>query len=66
MRQEWRIRITGKQREKLDKDLLIQALIALGRQLQREAARTNRDSDDESQKGEAPRCYSRSLFYLAV
>lgn len=51
MRQEWQIRITGKQRKELDKDLLIQALIALGRQLQREAAQINRDSEGESQKG---------------
>lgn len=51
MRQEWRIRITGKQRKGLDKDLLIQALIALGRQLQREAAQTNRGSEDEPQEG---------------
>ena len=51
MRQEWHIKLTGKQRKELDKDLLIQALIALGRQFQRETAQANRDSADESQKG---------------
>ena len=51
MRQEWQIKITGKQRKEPDKELLIQALIALGRQLQREAAQSNRGSEDEPQRG---------------
>lgn len=50
MGQEWRIKITGKQRRELDRDLLIQALIALGRQFQREAATNNRDAQEASQE----------------
>jgi hypothetical protein len=66
MRQEWHIKLTGKQRKELDKDLLIQALIALERQFQMETAQTNRDSADEPQKGVASPCYSPSSFFLRV
>lgn len=54
MRQEWHIRITGKQRKEIDKDLLIQALIALSRQFQRETAikQANSGSENEPQKGQ--------------
>ena len=36
MRQHWRIRIRGKQRKTVDIGLLVQAIVALGRQLARE------------------------------
>jgi len=36
MGQQWRVRITGVQREVVDIDLLVQAVIALGRQLSKE------------------------------
>ena len=52
MRQEWRIKVTGKRREELDKDLLIQALIALGRQFQREKAPMERDAREASNNEE--------------
>ena len=38
MAQQWRVGISGKQRKDVDLDLLIQAVIALGEQLRREAA----------------------------
>lgn len=34
--QQWRVRIHGKHRREVDKTLLIQAVIALGKQLTRE------------------------------
>jgi hypothetical protein len=33
---EWRVRVTGKQRKDVDTALVIQAVIALGKQLERE------------------------------
>jgi hypothetical protein len=36
MAQQWRISVTGKQRQDVDIDLLIQAVIALGHQLREE------------------------------
>jgi hypothetical protein len=36
MAQQWRISVTGKQRQDVDIDLLIQAVIALGYQLRAE------------------------------
>lgn len=52
MPQEWRIRITGKPRKEPNKDLLLQALVALVREQQRANAadQANRDYS-ESQKG---------------
>lgn len=52
MGQEWHIQLKGKQREKLDRQLLVQALIALQRQIQGEAAKQASDEKSESQKGE--------------
>ena len=53
MTQQWRVRIHGKQREEFDPDLLIQAVIALGRQLRegRQAltAETETGEADEQQ-----------------
>jgi hypothetical protein len=42
---EWFIRIIGKQRQEVDKDLLVQAVLALGRQLwEEEQARRKRET----------------------
>jgi hypothetical protein len=35
---EWLIRVIGKQRQEIDKDLLVQAILALGRQLSEQQA----------------------------
>ena len=37
MQQQWRIRIRGKKRQQMDSTLLVQAVLALGRQLREEA-----------------------------
>jgi len=37
MAQQWKVRISGEQRKEVDVSLLIQAVIALGRQLRSEA-----------------------------
>jgi hypothetical protein len=51
---EWLIRITGKQRKDVDLDLVVQAVVALGRQLaeeaRQEAERDNRRADGRTSK----------------
>lgn len=53
MTQQWRVRIHGNQREDFDPDLLIQAVIALGRQLRKESqtltSGTGTEKADEQQ-----------------
>jgi hypothetical protein len=44
---QWRIRISGKQREPVDRDLLVQAVIALGRQLRDEEHSSARSAREE-------------------
>jgi hypothetical protein len=51
MAKQYRIRITGKQREHIDIDLMTQLVILLGRQLAAEAA----EQEDEQQR------YDRSV-----
>lgn len=51
MQQQWRIRIKGGQRETVEVDLLIQAVIALGRQL---AEEEHIEPLAENQMGDAP------------
>lgn len=46
MAQQWRVGISGKQRKDVDLDLLIQAVIALGEQLRREAQEAQSRSHD--------------------
>lgn len=45
MAQQWRISIKGKQRQDVDLDLLIQAVIALGHQLRDEQQARSTDTD---------------------
>ena len=45
---EWLIRIIGKQRKDIDLDLVVQAVVALGRQLAEEARRTEAERNDEA------------------
>ena len=52
MTQQWRIRITGKPRKEPDIALLVQAILALGRQMEREAA--ERQAVQQEQPPEAP------------
>ena len=43
---EWLIRVVGKQRKEIDKDLLVQAILALGRQLSAEKQATHEQPRD--------------------
>lgn len=45
MAQQWRISIKGKQRQDVDINLLVQAVIALGHQLRKERQSQPQDSD---------------------
>ena len=47
---EWRVRVTGKQRKDVDAALLVQAIIALGKQLER--ARRERAAAGSGEHGE--------------
>lgn len=47
MQQQWRIRVRGKQREQVNADLLVQAVIALGRQLAEEARQEATEAANE-------------------
>lgn len=52
---EWLVRVIGKQRKEIDKHLLVQAVIALGRQLWQEeqAARETEDTAISEREGTA-------------
>ncbi len=52
MTQQWRIRITGKPRKEPDLALLVQAVLTLGEQMQREAA--ERQAAQQEPPSEAP------------
>ena len=57
MAQQWRVRITGKQHKSVDIDVLVQAVVALGRQLSEEnqeriASPELSDEADITQQGE--------------
>lgn len=51
MQGQWRIRITGKQRKQVNVRLLVQAVIALGKQLAEEvrSSEDNQQIDDEQE-----------------
>jgi hypothetical protein len=56
MQQQWRIRVRGQQRKQIDVDLLVQAVIAVGRQLWDESKSTatgTTSSSDETTEQES-------------
>jgi hypothetical protein len=46
---QWRIRISGRPRKQPDIGLLVQAVLALGEQLQREALEREQAAEDQQQ-----------------
>lgn len=52
-RQQWRIRVTGTQRERINIDLLVAAVIALGEQL---AAEERKREDSPTEGRATPPC----------
>lgn len=52
VQQQWRIRISGQPREQLDTALLVQAVLALGEQLHREAQeRAEAENSEQAASG---------------
>lgn len=54
MAQQWRISVKGKQRQDMDIDLLIQAVIALGHQLRAEQQAQAASSDASIEAADQP------------
>jgi hypothetical protein len=54
MGQQWRVRIIGEQRETADIDLLVQAVVALARQLARDQAACTAAPISAEQPGTKP------------
>lgn len=54
MAQQWRISVKGKQRQDMDIDLLIQAVIALGHQLRAEQQGPAASSDASTEAADQP------------
>ena len=53
MSRQWRVRVSGKPRRKPDIGLLVQAVLALGEQLQREALEHEQQATDTQRSTDA-------------